>query len=151
MSEKKAYVLFEVKLVPETPPMVITTQQELVEAILKQAQAAQKEALEAANSSQYKRKKKKKEKSDDDAPKFKTVYEFIAQVHTPEEVAEIVRRDPHKNYMLFEGITKPIAVQIPVLIDGIPSDSLSSEWANLGPFNPDTMVFADKPPVTNLN
>lgn len=137
MAKGKTYVLFEVKLVPETPPVVILTQQDLIAALMRQHEEKQQEEIEDVTGSQYKPKKKKKK---GDKPKFKKTYEFIATVNSPEEVAELVRRDPHKKYLLFEGVTKPIDVQIPVLIGGIPSDNLSREWGNLGEFNPELLT-----------
>jgi hypothetical protein len=57
------------------------------------------------------------------------VFQFVAQVHSPKEVADLVRQDPLTRHILFHGQITELKVPIAVLLDGKSLDSLDSEWS----------------------
>lgn len=123
---ENTFILFEKKYVLEKQQIVMLTQDDLFKAIA----AQMGEGSPRGEQEDWKNTKTDAPKK----PKTRLVYEFIAQVKTPAEVAKIVRGAPLKKYALFSGILQNISIEIPVMIDGIAADSLSEEWKSAEPF-----------------
>jgi hypothetical protein len=125
--EQTTYIIFEKKYITEKAPQItIISQKDFLEAL-----ATAQRAQEAQENGEEWKAATGTEQNIFNAPKPKKrlVYEFVAQVFSPSEVAAIVRKAPLKKYALFSGKLQSIEIQMPVVIDGVPADAMSSEWA----------------------
>lgn len=55
--------------------------------------------------------------------------EFVGIVESPKDLAELVRRKPLSNYVLFQGDVHSIQISMPVFVDGKNLDTFEAEWA----------------------